>query len=129
MVVVIILGILAATIIPQFSGTIHDAKVKKAEADIAELGGALERFFLTMDRYPSTEEGLQALVVQPPDAGNRWRGPYLRELRPDPWGHPYRYRSPGLHGPTRTYDLWSNGADGVEGGEGTGADITSWVTE
>lgn len=124
MVVVIILGILAATIIPQFVGTAHDARISRARADIANLEGALERFFLHMDRYPSSEEGLEALVTAPADGAKNWRG-YIKELKPDPWGNPYVYRSPGLHG-TRTYDLWSRGADGADGGEEQNADIVNW---
>ena len=115
MVVVIILGILAATIIPQFARTTQDAKISKAKADITTLESALERFFLTMDRYPKTGEGLQVLVDPPSDGGQKWRGPYVKELRPDPWGNPYMYRSPGLQGAI-TYDLWSRGADGSDGG-------------
>jgi general secretion pathway protein G len=129
MVVVIILGILAATIIPQFAGTTQDAKIKKAKADVAILSSALERYFLHMDRYPSTEEGLRVLVTPPADGADRWRGSYVRELQPDPWGNPYQYRSPGTRGPVRTYDLWSNGADGAEGGEALDADIGNWTTE
>lgn len=125
MVVVIILGILAATIIPQFGKTTHDAKVAAAKANIASLESALERFFLNMDRYPKTEEGLQVLVVPPRDAAEDWRGPYVKDVIPDPWRRPYAYRSPGLHG-AKTYDLWSRGADGSDGGEGDGADITNW---
>ena len=119
----IIVGVLAATIIPKFIGTTHDAKVSACRRDIAVLQGAMERFNLDMDRYPSTEEGLKALVSPPADP-QRWRGPYIDRLRPDPWKNPYGYRSPGLH--TRTYDLWSRGADGADGGEGPAADITSW---
>ena len=129
MVVVIILGILAATIIPQFAGVTQDAKVTKAESDIKTLEMQIERFFLNMDRYPSAEEGLRVLVTPPADGAKRWRGPYIKELRLDPWDHPYQYRSPGTHGFTKTYDLWSNGADGAEGGEGINADVTSWQTE
>ena len=125
MVVVIILGILAATIIPQFAGTTHDAKVSKARADIATLESSVERFFLHMDRYPTNEEGLSVLVHQPVEGAKSWKGPYIKELRPDPWGNPYVYRSPGLHG-ARTYDLWSRGADGNDGGEDNGKDVTNW---
>jgi general secretion pathway protein G len=125
MVVVIILGILAATIIPQFAGTTHDAKVSKARADIATLESSVERFFLHMDRYPTNEEGLSVLVNPPAEGAKSWKGPYIKELRPDPWGKPYVYRSPGLHG-TRTYDLWSRGADGNDGGEEHGKDVTNW---
>jgi len=127
MVVVIILGILAATIIPQFVGTTHDAKVSRAQADIKILESALERFYLHLDRYPTASEGLQVLVTPPADGAKEWRGPYIKELRLDPWNNPYAYRSPGLHG-TRTYDLWSRGADSADGGEGVNTDITNWQT-
>ncbi len=128
MVVVIILGILAATIIPQFVGTVEDAKIKTALSDIRTLENALERFYLTMDSYPTTEQGLKVLVDPPTGEAKNWRGPYIKELRPDPWGNPYAYRSPGLHG-SKTYDLWSRGADGVDGGEGANADVTNWRQE
>ena len=125
MVVVVILGILAATIIPQFIGTTHDARVSAAKAHVAELEAAIDRFYVNMDRYPTMEEGLRVLVEPPTENVKNWRGPYIRQLRPDPWGNPYQYRYPGIHHPT-SFDLWSRGADGVDGGEGQGADITNW---
>lgn len=126
MVVVIILGILAATIIPQFASRAQEAKVSRAASDIATLETQLEVLFLHMDRYPTTEEGLKALITPPADAGKKWRGPYVKELLLDPWGNPYQYRSPGQFG-AKTYDLWSNGADGQPGGEGNDEDITNWT--
>lgn len=128
MVVVIILGILAATIIPQFVGTTQEAKVNAAKFDIQTLEGALERFYAHMDRYPTTEEGMKVLVTAPAEGARSWRGPYIKEMRPDPWHNAYMYRSPGTHG-TRTYDIWSRGADGADGGEGINADLGNWVTE
>ena len=126
MVVVAIIGILAATIIPQFIGTKHEAKVSAAKGHIATLESALEQFNVHMDRYPTTEEGLNALLEAPPgDENKKWRGPYVKQLRPDPWGNPYQYVFPGVHH-TTSYDLWSRGADSADGGEGEGADITSW---
>ncbi|MGV3773213.1 MAG: type II secretion system major pseudopilin GspG [Verrucomicrobiales bacterium] len=125
MVVVVILGILAATIIPQFMGTTHDAKVSAAKATISELDNALGRFAIHMDRSPTTEEGLQALVDPPAGAEKKWRGPYVKMVRVDPWGNPYQYRNPGVQAKTG-HDLWSRGADGVDGGEGDGADIGNW---
>jgi len=125
MVVVVILGILAATIIPQFMGTTTDAKISTAKANIAELESALERFNIHMDRHPTTEEGLKVLVEAPSGDENKWRGPYIKQLRPDPWGNPYQYRNPGTHHPT-SFDLWSRGADGADGGEGDNADIGNW---
>jgi len=125
MVVVVILGILAATLIPQFIGTTHDAKVSAAKAHVAELESALERFYIHMDRYPTMDEGLKVLVEPPMGDDKKWRGPYIRELRHDPWGNPYQYRIPGVRHPA-SFDLWSRGADGVDGGEGQGADIGNW---
>jgi general secretion pathway protein G len=125
MVVVVILGILAATIIPQFIGTTHDAKVSTAKANLAEIESALERLYIHLDRYPTMEEGLKVLVEPPATDDKKWRGPYVKVLRPDPWGNPYQYRQPGIHHPT-SFDLWSRGADGADGGEGEGADIGNW---
>jgi general secretion pathway protein G len=125
MVVVVIIGVLAATIIPQFIGTTHDAKVSAAKGHVAELESALERFNIHMDRYPTTEEGLRALLEAPSAEDKKWRGPYIKLLRPDPWSNPYQYRNPGIHHPT-SFDIWSRGADGADGGEGEGADIGNW---
>ena len=125
MVVVIIIGVLAATIIPQFMGTTHDAKVSAAKADVAQLESALERFNLHMDRYPTTDEGMKVLVEAPAGEDKKWRGPYIKLLRPDPWGNQYQYRAPGIHH-TTTFDVWSRGADGQDGGEGPNADIGNW---
>lgn len=126
MVVVVILGILAATIIPQFMGTTQDAKVSAAKSQVAELESAVERFYVHMDRYPTADEGLKVLVDPPnEDADKKWRGPYVKQLRADPWGHPYQYAVPGTHHPT-SFDLWSLGADGAPGGEGPNADIGNW---
>ncbi len=125
MVVVVVIGILAATIIPQFIGTTHDAKVSTARSNIAELETALERFYIHLDRRPTIEEGLKVLVEPPSGEEKKWRGPYVKMLRPDPWGNPYQYRNPGIHHPS-SFDLWSRGADGADGGEGEGADIGNW---
>ena len=125
MVVVVILGVLAATIIPQFIGTTHDAKVSAAKSTIAELESALERFQIHMDRHPTAEEGLKVLVEAPSSEATKWRGPYIKMLRPDPWGNPYLYRYPGVHHPT-SFDIWSRGAGGAEGGDGEAADIGNW---
>ena len=126
MVVVVILGILAATIIPQFMGTTNDAKVSAAKAQIAELESALERLYVHMDRYPTPDEGLKALVETPAgDETKKWRGPYIKQLRNDPWGNEYQYRVPGLHH-TSSFDIWSRGADGADGGEKEAADIGNW---
>ncbi len=125
MVVVVILGILAATIIPQFIGTTYDAKVSAAKANIAEIESAIERFYVHMDRYPTADEGLKVLVEAPAGSDTKWRGPYVKQLRADPWGRSYQYRVPGVHHPT-SFDLWSTGADGADGGEGQAADIGNW---
>ncbi len=126
LVVLIILGILAATIIPQFIGTTTEAKIAAAKANIAELESALERFNIHLDRYPNTEEGLKVLLDPPAvDENKKWRGPYIATLRNDPWGHPYQYRLPGAHAKSR-FDLWSRGADNADGGEGDNADIGNW---
>lgn len=125
MVVVVILGILAATIIPQFIGTTQDAKVSAAKSTIAELESALERYQIHMDRHPTSEEGLKVLVEAPANDATKWRGPYIKMLRPDPWGNPYQYRYPGVQHPS-SFDIWSRGAGGAEGGEGEAADIGNW---
>jgi general secretion pathway protein G len=125
MVVVVILGILAATIIPNFLSSKTEAMVNAAKADIANLENALDRFYLNMDRLPTTEEGLKALADPPSGDDKKWRGPYIKDVKPDPWGHPYQYRAPGVHGKNR-FDIWSFGADGVEGGEKEAADIGNW---
>jgi general secretion pathway protein G len=126
MVVVVIIGILAATIIPQFIGTTQDAKVSAAKAQVAELESAVERFYVQMDRYPTTDEGLTVLVNAPAgDDAQKWRGPYIKQLRDDPWGHPYQYVNPGTHHPS-SYDIWSRGKSGVDGGEGENASIGNW---
>lgn len=120
MIVVIIIGIIAATIIPQFVGTTEDAKVNTAKAQVSELESAVERFYVQMDRYPTTEEGLQVLVNPPSgDDANKWRGPYVKQLRNDPWGNPYQYVNPGTHHPS-SYDIWSRGKAGVDGPDNIG---------
>jgi general secretion pathway protein G len=122
-VVVIIIGLLAGLVLPQFIRQEEKAKLKAAQAQIELLGTALDTFRLDVGRYPSTEEGLQALR-QKPGTVDRWDGPYLKkDLPQDPWGKPYMYKSPGDHGP---YDIVSYGADGTPGGEGDNRDIVSW---
>ena len=125
MVVLVVIGIMAAAIIPQFMGTPHEAKVSTAKASIAELESALERFYYNMDRFPSNEEGLKALVEAPASEDKKWRGPYVKILHADPWGNPYQYRTPGVHR-TASFDVWSRGEDGADGGEGKAADIGNW---
>lgn len=123
MVVMIILGLLAALVAPRFVGKVGKAKVKTAKAQIELLGSALDDFRLDNGRYPTTEEGLDALRHKPPGLPN-WDGPYLpKEVPLDPWGRPYHYKCPGEHG---DYDLFSYGKDGVQGGEKENQDIVSW---
>jgi general secretion pathway protein G len=125
MVVVIIIGVLAAMIIPQFTSTTTDAKISAAKGDVSQIEAALERFNLHMDRYPTTDEGLKVLVEPPASDNKKWRGPYIKQLRPDPWGNAYQYRVPGMHHPS-TFDVWSRGADSQDGGEGANADLGNW---
>lgn len=125
LVVVIILGVLAATIIPQFMGTTQEAKVSAAKASIAQLETQIERFNLHMDRYPTTEEGLKVLVDAPAGEDAKWKGPYITVLRNDPWNNPFQYRSPGTRSKAR-FDLWSRGSDNADGGEGDAADLGNW---
>jgi general secretion pathway protein G len=124
LVVLVILGLLAGLIGPQVMKHVGTSKSRTAHLQIEELSTALEAYRLETDAYPSTAQGLVALV-QRPAAVERWNGPYLRKpvLPKDPWGREYRYRSPGQHG---AFDLYSLGADGADGGEGENADVVSW---
>ncbi|AMV71372.1 type II secretion system major pseudopilin GspG [Desulfuromonas carbonis] len=126
MVVVVILGILAAIVVPRLLSRPDEARVTKAQADIKGLESSIGLFKLDNGFYPATEQGLQALVSKPtvgripskyPDGG------YLKKVPLDPWGNNYLYLSPGVHG---DYDLLSYGADGEPGGEGVNADIQNW---
>lgn len=127
MVVVIIIGLLAAVVVPQFLGRVDDARVAKARQDIQSLETALTLYKLDNFRFPSTEQGLKALAEKPNDPAVRnWRpGGYLKRLNKDPWGNDYQYASPGTRG---EFDLSSLGADGQTGGEGPDADIGNWAT-
>lgn len=123
LVVMVIIGLLAALVAPRFIRQEEKAKLKAAKAQIELLGTALDTFRLDVGRYPTSQEGLEALRTQPGGI-EKWDGPYLKKEVPlDPWGKPYIYRNPGEHGP---YDLVSYGADGAPGGEGDNRDITSW---
>jgi general secretion pathway protein G len=126
MVVVIIIGLLAAVIVPEVIHRVDDARIAKAKQDIQALETALTMFRLDNSKYPTTEQGLQALVQQPTDPSIRhWRpGGYLQHVSKDPWGNDYQYTSPGQH--NKDYDLYSLGADGQPGGEGNDADIGNW---
>jgi general secretion pathway protein G len=126
MVVVIIIGLLAAVVVPQFLGRVDDARVTKAKQDVQAMQTALTMFKLDNYVYPSTDMGLKALA-QKPDASTvkNWRpGGYLQHVNKDPWGNDYQYHLPGTHG--GEYDLYSLGADGKPGGEGYDADIGNW---
>ena len=126
MVVVVIMGVLAALVVPRLMGRTDDARILAARQDIATLMQALKLYRLDNQRYPTTEQGLQALVTRPamaPVPPNWKTGGYLDRLNRDPWGNAYQYLSPGTHG---EIDLFSYGADGKPGGTGNDADIGSW---
>ena len=124
MVVLVIIGVLAALIVPNVIERADDARVTAARTDINNLMQALKLYRLDNQRYPTAEQGLQALLVRPtagPAAPN-WK-PYVEKLPNDPWGHPYQYMNPGIKG---EIDVLSLGADGQAGGEGKNADVGSW---
>ena len=126
MVVVVILGILASLVVPKVLGRTDDARVVAARQDIATLVQALKLYRLDNQRYPTTQQGLQALVTAPTEqpAPTAWKsGGYIDKLPHDPWGKPYQYLSPGVKG---EIDVFSLGADGQPGGTGNDADIGSW---
>jgi general secretion pathway protein G len=126
MVVIAILAILAALIVPKVMSRPDEARVVAAKQDIAALMQALKLYRLDTKRYPTTEQGLQALVTRPGQAPvpDNWKaGGYVEKLPLDPWAKPYQYLNPGLHG---EIDVFSLGADGVPGGEGFDADIGNW---
>ncbi len=125
MVVVIIIGLLAAVVVPQFLGRVDDARVAKAKQDIQAMETALTLYKLDNFKFPATDQGLAALATKPADPSLRnWRaGGYLKKVNKDPWGNDYQYVFPGTHG---EYDLYSLGADSQPGGEGANADIGNW---
>jgi general secretion pathway protein G len=123
LVVMVIIGLLAGYVGPRFFGQIGKSEVKVTKAQIDALQKALDQYRLDVGHYPSTEQGLQALMDKPAEEA-KWAGPYLSKALPkDPWGHDYQYKAPGEHG---EYDLLSWGRDGRVGGDGEDADITSW---
>lgn len=128
MVVVVILGILAALVAPNVIRRIDDAQIAKAKQDIRSYETALNLFRMDNFKYPTTDQGLAALVAKPSDTSVRnWReGGYISGMRKDPWGNDYHYQNPGSHG---EYDLFTLGADGAEGGEGINADVGNWNIE
>ena len=126
MVVVVIIGILAALVVPKIISRPDEARTIAAKQDIASLMQALKLYRLDNLRYPTTEQGLQALVNKPttqPVPPNWKSGGYIERLPKDPWGNPFQYLNPGLHG---EIDIFSFGADGAPGGEGNDADVGSW---
>lgn len=123
MVVLIIIGLLAALVVPAVMDRPDEARVIKAKQDIRGLESALKLYRLDNYRYPTQEEGLKALVTKPASA-SKWKGPYVESLPADPWDEPYRYRNPGRDG--RAMEVYTFGADNREGGEGIDADIGPW---
>ncbi len=126
MVVLVIIGLLASIVGPRVIGQAEDARKKKAVADFANLATALKMYKLDNFIYPSTEQGLQALVTpsdMAPEPKNFRQGGYMDKLPKDPWGNEYLYLSPGENGP---FDIYTYGADGIAGGEGESADMGSW---
>ena len=126
MVVVVILGILAALVVPKIISRPDEARVIAAKQDIASLMQALKLYRLDNQRYPTTEQGLQALLVKPettPVPPNWKQGGYVERLAKDPWGNPYQFLNPGVQG---EIDVFSYGADGAPGGQDNDADIGSW---
>jgi len=124
-VVVVIIGILAAIVVPQFMDRPGEARITRARQDIQGIVTALNLYKLDNFAYPSAAQGLQALVTRPsgqPEAPN-WKGPYLNQMPKDPWGRPYQYQMPGQRG---AVDVYSFGADGRAGGEGEAADVGNW---
>src|ERR1700722_1104772 len=123
LVVISIIGLIMGLIGPRVLNYLSESKVKAARIQLQSFSGALDLFYLDAGRFPSTSEGLSALMQRTPGVA-AWNGPYLRgnTLPNDPWNHPYMYRSPGQHGP---YEIISYGADGQEGGSGLAADISS----
>ena len=123
LVVIVIIGLLAAYVGPKYVAQLGKSEVKVAKAQIEAFEKSLDTYRLDVGRYPTTEEGLGALLAAPPAAGTRWNGPYLKKNVPlDPWGHAYQYRAPGSKG---EYEIVSTGKDGQPGGTGENADISS----
>jgi general secretion pathway protein G len=130
LVVMVILVLLASVVTTVVMKRVEEAKHAKAVADIEALSSALDQFYLHCGRYPTNDEGLNALRIKPQadDLAN-WSGPYVKlAVAPDPWGRPYIYNCPGEHNPD-SYDLSSLGRDGKEGGDGPDADIVNWDTK
>ena len=123
LVVIVIIGLLAAYVGPKYFSQLGKSEVTVAKAQIEAFEKALDTFRLDVGRYPTTEEGMGALMTAPPTAGAKWNGPYQKKGVPaDPWGRPYQYKSPGSKG---EYEITSPGKDGQPGGTGDNADISS----
>ena len=123
LVVMVIIGLLAAYVGPRYFSQIGKSEVKTTRAQINALEKALDQYRIDVGSYPTTEQGLAALITRPANL-SRWDGPYLSKTLPmDPWGRPYAYKSPGEHG---EIDISSLGRDGRPGGDGIDADITNW---
>jgi general secretion pathway protein G len=126
MVVVVIIGLLATLVLPRVLGRQDQAMIAKAKVDIQALSSALKLYKLDNFNYPSTSQGLESLIKDPggdPPAKNWKKGGYVERLPADPWGNPYQYLSPGEK---MEFDIWSYGADGRTGGDGTSAEIGNW---
>lgn len=123
LVVVVILGILAAVVVPRIMGRPDDARIVRATQDVAAIVSALNMYRLDTGTYPSSEQGLAALIEKPIDADGWRAGGYLDNVPQDPWKRDYHYLNPGEHG---DIDVWSDGADGKPGGNGTNGDIGNW---
>ncbi len=123
LVVIVIIGLLAAYVGPKYFAQLGKSEVTIAKAQIEAFEKSLDTYRLDVGRYPTTDEGLASLLTAPPSAGAKWNGPYLKKgVPPDPWGHPYQYRSPGSKG---EFEILSLGRDGQPGGSGEDADISS----
>jgi general secretion pathway protein G len=129
LIVVVILGFLASTVGPELFGKVSQAKQTTAQNQLDVFKLALDSYRLDNGRYPSTEQGLEALVEEPSisPTPNNWNGPYLddKQVPLDPWGNPYNYKNPGEHNQHK-YDLWSYGLDNQEGGTKESTDVTNW---
>jgi general secretion pathway protein G len=124
LIVMVILGLLAALVGPRMFGKVGTSRLKAAKAQISLFETSLDTYRLDVGKYPTTQQGLQALRVKP-DGVENWEGPYLpKDVPSDPWGRPYKYESPSTHG---DYEIVSLGADGNPGGDGEDRDIESWV--
>lgn len=123
LVVIVIIGLLAAYVGPKYFSQLGKSEVTIAKAQIEAFEKSLDTYRLDVGRYPTTDEGLAALISAPPTAGAKWNGPYLKKgVPPDPWGHPYQYKSPGAKS---EFEILSLGRDGQPGGTGEDADISS----